>query len=349
MRMGSLSVTTERHCVDTMKGMITMKKKLITALCIVGVLSFVLSGHGSPAFAWEPSGKVDVMLLSGAGSGTDIYMRTLLDAAAKYNLCTQPMPISYKNDGGGMVGILQISQITNPRQANHNLVAWTSGSIMTAARNSPLRMKDFTPIAVMVNDTGFLARSSACKFKDFNAAIEAARNGERVVVGTGKDDYLISMEQMLDKLGLSRDQMSYIPYDSATQTMGTLLGGHVDFALTTANIALEYIKTGQVIPEFVLAEKRLGGVMAEVPTFSEYTGGKYGHVLLNIWRGVAAPKAMSAEAKAYWCDVFKAISEKPEWINYCDKFVVENLALTGEAAAEFMRRSEESFLATIKK
>lgn len=298
---------------------------------------------------WKPDRNVEFILLSGAGSGTDVYARTMTDIISKYDLCDQPITVTYANDGGGMVGITKTVQTTTPTLANHTYTAWTSGSVMTADRNSDLRMKDFRPIAVMCNDTGFLAKTANCRFSSFKEAIEAAKNGDHVVVATGKDDYVITMIDMLAKLGLKEDQMSYMVYDSATQTMASLLGDHVDFALTCANTALEYMAAGQVSAEFICGPDHLEGDLADVPTWMEYTEGAYEDITpLYIWRGVTAPKGMSDEAYDYWCNVYAQVAETPEWEEYCDKYMVENLGKTGDDATAFMLEYEKGFLATLE-
>ena len=325
-------------------------KKLISMLMLFSMLMLCLFGTAAAEGTWKPDRNVEYQILSGAGSGTDVCARAMTAVIDELKLVPQPVVITYGNDGGGMVGISKTATTTSEPVANVLFTQWTSGSVLTMCRNSDLRMKDFRPIAVMCVDTGFFIRLTDSKYASFAAAIEAARNGEHVVVGCGKDEYPIMMQSMLDALGLNDTQISYIVYDSQSENVAALLGKHVDFSCVTASVALEYIHSGDCVAEFTTGQEHLPGELSELPTWKEYTDGAYADITpVYIWRGINAPKAMSDAAYDYWCGVFRQIADSDGWKEYCDKYLVANMGIVGQEAVDFMLTSEASILASLGK
>lgn len=96
---------------------------------------------------------------------------------------------------------------------------------------------------------------------------------------------------MLEEIGISKDVMSYITYDSTGDAITAALGGHVEFVISKPAAASEYVTAGSLIPVLALSTERYTGNLADAPTLSEI--GDYENVEVPVWRGVAAPAAMS--------------------------------------------------------
>ena len=93
-----------------------------------------------------------------------------------------------------------------------------------------------------------------------------------------------------------------------------------------------------------MANERYTGNLADAPTLSEV--GDYNNVEVPVWRGVAAPAAMSDEAAAYWSEVLGSVSETDAWKNeYIDanKLIADYMDTT--AATEYVTKYEADYMA----
>jgi putative tricarboxylic transport membrane protein len=110
----------------------------------------------------------------------------------------------------------------------------------------------------------------------------------------------------------------------------------------------QYVVAGKLTPILALSETRFTGNLASAPTLSEV--GPYDNVENPIWRGVVAPKSMSAEAADFWSNAFKAVSESEEWQNeYIKKYKLLSEFKGREEASAFMQKFQEKTLAALGK
>jgi putative tricarboxylic transport membrane protein len=184
--------------------------------------------------------------------------------------------------------------------------------------NTKNRSENFRILAIMAVDKQLIFKGTETKYETFKDAIEAAKNGESVVIGGSKGDDIATYEAMVEEIGVSKDNMKFITHDSTGDAITAALGGHVEFVISKPAAAAQYVEAGSLIPVLALSNERYTGNLANAPTLSEV--GDYDNVEIPVWRGVAAPKEMSDEAVAYWTEALKKVSESDKWKNdYIEK------------------------------
>ena len=93
-----------------------------------------------------------------------------------------------------------------------------------------------------------------------------------------------------------------------------------------------------------LANERYSGNLADAPTLSEV--GDYENVEVPIWRGVAAPAAMSDAAVAFWSDALGKVAETDQWKNdYIDANKLIADYKDTAAATEYVTQYEADYMA----
>ena len=122
----------------------------------------------------------------------------------------------------------------------------------------------------------------------------------RIVIGGSKGDDIATYDALLEELGLTEDQMGYITYDSTGDAITAALGGNLDFVISKPASASQYVESGDLTPVLALSNERFTGNLADAPTLSEI--GDYENVEVPVWRGVAAPAAMSDAAVEFWTE-----------------------------------------------
>ena len=93
----------------------------------------------------------------------------------------------------------------------------------------------------MAVDKQLIFKGEQTKYADFKEAIEAAKNGTKIVIGGSKGDDIATYDAMLEEIGISKDVMSYITYDSTGDAITAALGGHVEFVISKPAAASEYV------------------------------------------------------------------------------------------------------------
>ena len=215
---------------------------------------------------------------------------------------------------------------------------------MPMVSNTKNRSRNFRIIAIMAVDKQLIFKGKATKYADFKEALEAAKSGQKVVVGGSKGDDIATFNKLIEEIGVSPDNMSYITYDSTGDAITAILGGHIEFVISKPAAASQYVESGDLTPVLALSTERYTGNLADAPTLKEI--GDYNDVEVPIWRGVAAPAAMSDEAVAFWSDVMKQVSETDEWKNdYLDKNKLISSYMDSATATEYVTKFEADYMA----
>ena len=288
-----------------------MKKTMIALL--TGVLSLsILSGCGAKADAgvYKPDSNITWIVTSGPGGGSDIFTRMISDVMTTEKIAESTFVVTNKTDGGGEIGRNEVANLKGDK-ADNTLLTFNSGDLMPMVENTKNRAANFKILAIMAVDKQLIFKGEQTKYETFANAIEAAKNGESVVIGGSKGDDIATYEAMIEEVGVSKDNMKFITHNSTGDAITAALGGHVEFVLSKPAAASQYVEAGSLIPVLALSTERYEGNLSDAPTLSEI--GDYENVEVPVWRGVAGPANMSDAAVAYWTEALKSVSETDRW------------------------------------
>ena len=326
-----------------------MKKSLSLILAGTLLLATAVTGCGEKSSgsngegkSFAPSQTINWYVTSSPGGGSDIYTRKISDIMTTEKLVDQTIVVTNKTDGGGEVGRNEVANIKGPK-ADHTLLTFNSGDLMPMVLNTKNRSSNFKIVSLMAVDKQLLFKGESTKYNTFEEAIEAAKNGTKVVMGGSKGDDVATYQAMIEEIGLTPDQLSYITYDSSGDAITAALGGHIEFVISKPAAASEYVEAGSLTPVLALATERYTGNLADAPTLSEI--GDYDNVEIPVWRAVVAPAAMSDEAVKFWSDALAKVSETEYWkTNYIDKNKLIPNYMSSEEAYEYITNYEKDFM-----
>ena len=133
------------------------------------------------------------------------------------------------------------------------------------------------------------------------------------------------VRQLLMKLTGTR--WSFISFPSGGERIAALLGGHVDMMIVDPSEAGEQVRAGKLRVIAQVNDRRLPG-FPDIPTLTEA-----GFKIPNVpqMRGVVGAPAMSADAVAFYEDLFLKVSKTPGW----QKFLTES-----QLDGEFVKAAE---------
>ncbi|MED5458568.1 MAG: tripartite tricarboxylate transporter substrate binding protein, partial [Pseudomonadota bacterium] len=126
----------------------------------------------------------------------------------------------------------------------------------------------------------------------------------------------ISVAGLASAAGMEASAVNYIPFSGGGDAMTNLMGGHIEAVIGGAGEAVGQLGEGSQLRALgVSSEERLGGGLAEVPTYQEQ-GFDY---TFDIWRGVMGAPDMPEEAVEYYETLFAEMLETDAWREASDQ------------------------------
>ncbi|MCA3246716.1 MAG: Bug family tripartite tricarboxylate transporter substrate binding protein [Tagaea sp.] len=251
------------------------------------------SGLSLPAIgqARYPNRPVTLVCPWGAGGGTDATARIV--AAILEKDLGQPFNVVNRTGGSGVVGH---SAIATAAPDGYTIGMITVEITMMHHQGlTELKPDSYTPLALMnVDPPGVQvnANSPHKTIKELADAVKAAPPGRMKASGTGQGGiWHLALIGWLQAMGLRPDHVAWVPSNGAAPAMQDLAAGGVDIVTCSVPEAKAMIDAGRARSLAVMAPQR-NPQFRDVPTLNEALGINYS---VGAWRGIAAPKGISAD------------------------------------------------------
>ena len=323
--------------------MLKTKSSLKKMALAVGATAMLAMPAISQA-AWQPQKPVEFVVMAGKGGGADKAVRLLQSIIASENMA--PVPFTPVNKPGGS-GAEALVHMKGKKGDNHTIM-FTLNSFYT----TPLRQKglgidiaDFTPVARMAEDTFLLwVHSDRKDINDIGDFVKAAKaKGKKwIMAGTGKnsEDNLLT-----DFLNSAYDlKMKYVPYKGGGKVAKELAGKNADSTVNNPSEQLGFYEAGTTKALAAFTDKRLP-LFPDAPTFKEL--GK--DFVYYMQRTVVGAPGMSAEAAAYYEDLFTRVFNSAKWQEYRTKKSLQGDLLTGDALMKYWLQERDVHEVMLKK
>jgi len=221
-----------------------------------------------PALAQELTGRtVRLIVPFAAGASSDTIARIVSVKLAD----TLGASIVIENRAGA--GGLLAAQMVARAAPDGTTLLWGGGTAITHAvmgRDPGYDvLRDFTPIATIVENPALLAVRPAAPWQDIAALIAAARSGPSGGLrygsgGVGTPAHMAAAA-MLKGIGA---EGTHVPYRGANQATLAVETGEIDFAFAISNIVIPRLQQGAVRVLLSTAARRIPA-LPEVPTMAE--------------------------------------------------------------------------------
>ena len=279
-----------------------------TALAAAGLALFA-----SAAAAQDfPTRPITFIVPWAAGSGSDLVLRAMSDAASKE--LGQPIIVDNKAGGGGTVGPATMA-------ATSKGDGYTIGQIPISVFRYQLMqgtaydsVKDFTYIA---NLSGYVITTQAgtsTGFKTWKDVIEYAKANPGKVTyatsGAGTSGH-IAMELMAAKSGV---KFSHVPFKSNAEANLAAVGGHTMLSVSGLE-SKPMVEAGKLVFLNIWTAKR-NAKIPDVPTLLEL-GLPY---VFESPYGIAGPKGMDPKIVAKIQNAYKKALDDPAVITLMDRY-----------------------------
>ena len=309
-----------------------VRSMLTAAAAVTLTAASMASVSGAAQAAWEPKKPVDFVIMAGEGGGADKMARLMQTIVEKHDLASKPLIPINKPGGSGAEALIHLKQ----KDGDDHTIMVTLNSFYTTPLRQPgldVDIMTFTPIARMAEDTFLLwvhADSDINTVDEFVDAAMAAGN-DWIMAGTGKgqEDELLTTF-LNNAYGLD---MKYVPFKGGGRVAKELAGKNANSTVNNPSEQLGFYEAGKTRAIAAFTPERLE-LFQDAPTFVEL-GEDF---VYFMQRSVVGAPGMSAEAAAFYQDLFATVFESEEWQKYKrDKSLYGDLIAGDELKAYWMR------------
>ena len=316
---------------------------------IAGSLAGALAVAGSlavsnVAMAWEPKKPVDFVIMAGKGGGADKMARLMQSVIEKKGIASKPFVPINKPGGSGAEALLHMKN-TKGANKDHTVMVTLNSFYTTPMRQPALDVdiSTFTPVARMAEDTFLLWVHVDSGIENIDQFVEAAKakGNDWIMAGTGKGQEDQLLTDFLNRAyGLD---MKYVPFKGGGRVAKELAGKHANSTVNNPSEQLGFYEAGTTRPIAAFTPERLE-LFADSPTFKEL-GQDF---VYFMQRSVVGAPGMSAEAEAYYRNVFQQVFDSEEWQTYRKKKSLYGDFLTGQELKDYWAREKEIHRAMLK-
>ncbi|MFU0833218.1 MAG: Tripartite tricarboxylate transporter substrate binding protein [Oscillospiraceae bacterium] len=312
-------------------------KKILAISLVAAMAASVLAGCQSKADKEYPTaGDVTVIIPKGAGGGTDISTRGMLQYMKKYAEGINFVPTN-KPDGGGVTGMVETAQA---EPDGYTLGAVTVELAMFPHQGkSSVTYEDFAPIAAEIAAPAALIVRQDAPYNTLEEFVEycKARPNEIQMGNSGAGAiWDIATTQFEEEFDV---QVKHIPYPNGTaDIIAALTGGHIDATLADPSGVKSQYDAGTIKILGVMADTR-SKLYPDIPTFKEL-----GHDLtIRAWAALVAPKDTPEEILEYLRDAAKKTVEDPEYQEYLMKQGIDPVEIIGDDCYQMMKEDDAMY------
>ena len=302
----------------------------------------LLALTAAPAFAWEPTKPVEIVVAAGAGGASDQMARMMQAAIQKNNLMKQPMVVSLKGGASGAEALIYMK--SSAGDAHKVLIAYSLIYMLPLSAKIPFNWRELTPVSVIALDQFVLWDNTTLPYKNVKEFIAAAKaaNPQFKMGGTGskREDHVLTV--FLEKR--TGAKFAYLPYKSGGEAATQLVGNHTQSNVNNPSENLEVWRAGQVRALCVFDKERMQyktkvtGTQSwnDIPTCRD-EGIDVQYLML---RAMFLPGKVTSDQTAFYVDLFRKLTQTPEYRDYMEKQALKPVFLTGTDMLKFLEEDD---------
>jgi putative tricarboxylic transport membrane protein len=286
-----------------------------------------------------PLDKPECIAPAKPGGGFDLTCKLAQSGLMDGKYIKDPMRITYMPGG---IGAVAYNAVVAQRPGEENtIVAFSGGSLLNIAQGKFGRYteNDVRWLTAVGADYGALMVRNDSPFKtlkDLMAAVKA--DPAKVVFGAGgtvgSQDWM-KAALVAKGAGIDYKSMRFVAFEGGGEAVTALLGGHVSVVSGDASEAAEKIAAGTPLRVLaVMADKRLPGALANVPTAKEQGYDLEWPIIRGFYMG---PKVADADYKV-WVDTFNRMMATKEFARLREERGLFPFAMTGAELDGYVKK-----------
>jgi len=242
---------------------------------------------------------------------------------------------------GGIGAVAWHTLVSQRRAESDTLVAFSGGSLLNLAEGKfgKATAGDVRWVAALGVDYGMIAVRADSPWHSLGELMNAIkRNPEQVLIGVsgtiGSQDWM-KVALLARRAGVEPRRLRFVALEGGGETFTAMSANYVQVISGDASEAALYADPGKVRVLAVLAEHRLPGVLATVPTAREQGYDVVWPVIRGLWMG---PGVSDADYRR-WVDAFARVQQTPDFAQLRTTAGLYPFSLTGDALTRWVKQA----------
>ena len=290
------------------------------------------SGDGSQTELDYPVRSINNIIPFGAGGGTDVWNRALMDSMG--SIMNQTIVSS--NMTGGSAGSIGVQYVWDAAHDGYTLCG-TSETPLTipVMTNSELTSKDWK-FFIAAGSPGVLCINKSAGMTTLEEVVAAAQGDGDVSIAGTTGGLWFALAKLFDSYG--NVPFKWIAYDGSSTAIKGCVSNEADLVVASAGEVVEYVRSGDLIPLCVMDWEfpdygSIPAVTSVVPELEAY-------LPLSQFLGFMVPADTDAAVVSYLEDVFHQAMQTEKIQQFAQEQVCQIYDLTGDEASEFAAQLE---------
>jgi putative tricarboxylic transport membrane protein len=242
---------------------------------------------------------------------------------------------------GGIGAVAWHTMVSQRRAEPDTLVAFSGGSLLNLAQGKfgKASADDVRWVAGLGVDYGVIAVPADSPYRTLRDLIQALRRDpQRVLIGMsgtiGSQDWL-KMALLARQAGIDPRQLRFVALEGGGEEFIAMQAGYLQVVSSDASETSLYAGNGKVRVLAVLAERRLPGVLAAVPTAREQGYDLVWPLIRGVWMG---PGVSDADYRR-WVRAFERMEASPGFARMRAQAGLYPFSLTGDALTRYIKQA----------
>ena len=276
------------------------------------IATILLAAANTWAQGWKPERNVELVIPTSPGGSNDIAGRTIHKLWSELKLLPVPSSVVNRSGGEHIVAYTYIQQRTG--DAHHIGLMSTPMLVNPIEGRTQLTHEDVTPIAYLITEPMVAVVRADSPIRTGRDLVEALKKDPRALsIALTSTGHRVSIGLPLYRAGINIKSVRMPAFKGGGETAMAVLGGHADVQITSVSTAVPHVTAGQMRAIAVSSSRRLGGVMATVPTWEEL-----GYVSSGSWKAVFGPRGITPAQVAFWEEVMQRTAQSSEMQRYAE-------------------------------
>jgi tripartite-type tricarboxylate transporter receptor subunit TctC len=293
---------------------------------------------------WKPTKPVEFVVPSGAGGGTDQFARLVQSIIVKHKLMDQNIIVTNKSGGAGAEGFLDVAASNGDP---HKVAFGTNNAyLLPLVLKVPYQYAQLKPVAMMALDEFLIWVPADSPFDGPKAYLDAvkAEPAKYIMGGSQSKDTDQTLNELINKTYGTK--LAYVPFKSGGEAATQLAGKHISSNVNNPNENISQWRAGQVKPLCVFAKERMKYTQKVTATmaWSDIPTCKEKGLPIDQYqmpRVIYMSAAVKPDPQAFYADVFKKVSQTPEWQEFLAKNALNGTFATGDAVTKYTNEDTE--------
>ena len=246
----------------------------------------------------------------------------------------------------GGIGAVAWSSIQSQRRAEPDtLIAFSGGSLLNLAQGKygKASAADVRWVAALGTDYGMIAVREDSPYKSLRDLLEAIkRDSSNISIGAGgtvgSQDWL-KVSILAKQAGGDPKSLRFVAFEGGGESFTALLAGYVQAVSGDVSEAALHMGSGKIRVLAVMADKRLPGPLANIPTAREQGFDLVWPIIRGVYMGPNVPD------KEYrkWVGAFDKMMAQPAFEQLRAAHGLYPFSLTGDALTAYVNKTVDEY------